>query len=464
MDFFSLRWLCAAVLFIPLTVNANKVSTERVVGTTSYGVKDTTISKPSNTTFSPVRDVNPTPSVQRLPNGGLSQSASGNLYIAQKNGSRLSTPVKGAFNFAKNNLKSGAKSLFKTNPMSLVGTVGLMGLDKVLKESGLEPYGGILTKEEAAPLPREIDPSDINHTGSGSSVFGHCNQEPCVKVTRFKNKDRYCKLQSPTGDAYRGWFSNPRDNGFPWCTYGYGEGESAPDPVRSPVTEQEIDDILDSNYEPNEHDFPLLFPHIYPDSFSIDSVPSVRTPTSTSTTTSTSSGITTTIESFTDFEFDFDNSTDSPSITVTETNTDIKYENGEKVDETTTTTTNSPVAPLPDASGSGSGDKPPSFELPSFCSWASTVCNWIGWTQQMPDGEEPDLSKLLNDYEFEQTNTISFGSKQCPEPITLNLVLINKPVKITFDAFCALAGYLYFMVMASAYIIAARITLGVARG
>lgn len=143
--------------------------------------------------------------------------------------------------------------------------------------------------------------------------------------------------------------------------------------------------------------------------------------------------------------------------TITTTNTTVTntYENGNHTSTETTTETPGEL-PVTDSGGS-----PPVGEWPGFCDWASIVCDWIGWTQEEPDAE-PDLPQVIDD-DFYEEKTIQFGSKSCPPDYEINIPFINSVVAVPMQPLCDFAGIIYYMVMAAVYIIAAYITIGVAR-
>lgn len=142
------------------------------------------------------------------------------------------------------------------------------------------------------------------------------------------------------------------------------------------------------------------------------------------------------------------------TITTSTTTTSTTYQNGQ---ETSTTVTEETPGELPVDSGGGS-----SGDWPGFCDWATVVCDWLDWTQEDPPPEEP-LPALIDDDFFEQKN-ISFGAKSCPPPYEINLSpFLEKTVGVSFQPLCDFAALIYYMVMAASYIIAAYISIGVAR-
>lgn len=142
------------------------------------------------------------------------------------------------------------------------------------------------------------------------------------------------------------------------------------------------------------------------------------------------------------------------TITTTNTTTSTTYQNGQ---ETGTTVTTETPGELPVSTGGGAAG-----DWPRFCDWATVVCDWLNWTQEDPPPEQ-DLPALVDD-DFYTERDISFGSKSCPEPYQVNLApFMDTQVSVSFQPLCDFAGLIYYMVMAASYIIAAYISVGVAR-
>lgn len=171
--------------------------------------------------------------------------------------------------------------------------------------------------------------------------------------------------------------------------------------------------------------------------------------TSTSTDPVTGDTIVTTTQTTTNITYG------DTTITTTNTTTSNTYTNGQHTGSETVTET---PGELPVTDGGG---VPPAGEWPGFCDWASIVCDWIGWTQEEPPAE-PDLPQVIDD-DFYEEKTIRFGSKSCPPDYEISVPFINSVVAVPMQPLCDFAGIIYYMVMAAAYIIAAYITIGVAR-
>lgn len=169
--------------------------------------------------------------------------------------------------------------------------------------------------------------------------------------------------------------------------------------------------------------------------------------TSTSTDPVTGDTIVTTTNTTTNISYG------DTTITTTNTTTSTTYQNGQ---ETSTTVTTETPGELPVSSGGGAAG-----DWPKFCDWATVVCDWFNWTQEEPPPEQ-DLPIPI-DEDFYQEKQISFGSKACPPDYEIQLPFLNTSVAVPFQPLCDFAGIIYYMVMAASYIIAAYISVGVAR-
>lgn len=179
---------------------------------------------------------------------------------------------------------------------------------------------------------------------------------------------------------------------------------------------------------------------------------SVTGPSSTSTSTDPVTGDTTVTNTSTQTNISYGDTT----ITTTNTTTTTTFQNGQETDTTVTTET---PGELPVAD---SGGAPPAGEWPGFCDWATVVCDWLNWTQEDPPAEQ-DLPAVIDD-DFYQEKSISFGAKSCPPDHQIDLApFLSTSVAVSFQPLCDFAGLIYYMVMAASYIIAAYITIGVAR-
>ena len=177
---------------------------------------------------------------------------------------------------------------------------------------------------------------------------------------------------------------------------------------------------------------------------------SVSGPESTTTTTTeTGDNIVTNTQTTTNISYG------PTTITTSETTTTTTYTNGNHTSTETTTETPGEL-PVTEPSGGGGGVA----QFPEFCDWATVVCDFIDWFQEPFDAPEVDWP-LIEDQDYEEEFTFTLAAS-CPDPYTIELSLFP-PVQFNWQPFCDLAGFIKPLVLASAAIFAAFISLGIAR-
>lgn len=504
MGSFNIHWLLSASILIPLAAHSapTTVATEVASGTTTYRVVNTspdvavrgTVSVPANVSVSHSRDLTSRP-IKDI-NGGMSQSAKGNLYIAEKS---ARVPFSGKFNVTPQMLKQGAKWAVRRSPYVMLATEGLQALlDKNNWET--DEDGNIYQPSDNSYLdiPKSSSLEGLDYFSSGRTAYldRYADEMPIPfqmddssgNPSQFYHKrdflGRYnysgCTLTRPVSGSpeltyYLARYNLAEDGNVSMCGYTLNKPDYETIGDRVLIDPSQLELAIDNDYDPSVNDWDAIFPYIEPQSFTVDPIPSYKPDPVITTKTDSQTGDLTTTETTTEIDFGItNNNSGQPSISVTETVKEDTFINGQPSGSNTTTTTRPSIpttnfpppvtqpnpspnpSPEPDPDTGGNG----SFELPSFCSWATTVCSWMDWTQQMPEGEEPDLKNLIQDVDFVQSKTITFGKKQCPAPISLSFNNIIEPIEISFEPFCQLAEYIYFLIMVSAYILAIRITLG----
>lgn len=142
--------------------------------------------------------------------------------------------------------------------------------------------------------------------------------------------------------------------------------------------------------------------------------------------------------------------------TITTTNTTVTntYTNGNHTSTETTTETPGELPVTEPTPGGAAG------EWPGFCDWASVVCSFIEWFQEPFDAPEVEWP-LIEDQDYEEEFDFTLAAS-CPEPYTIELALFP-PVQFNWQPFCDLATFIRPLVLASAAIFAAFISLGIAR-
>lgn len=66
-----------------------------------------------------------------------------------------------------------------------------------------------------------------------------------------------------------------------------------------------------------------------------------------------------------------------------------------------------------------------STDIPPFCEYAATACDWFGWTKEEPQ-QEQDTKPVLKDLDItEETQNRFNWSKQCPAPVSSSVDIIG---------------------------------------
>lgn len=404
-------------------------------------------------------------------NGGFNAPARGGLTIEGIKSPPI--PTSGTANYPKPTVSNAAKSLLRNNLAGLALGAGLQAL--------LDGIGGLIDEAgNVVMLPTDPDytppitghyRATNNHLGGPTSPFpsakaacavttGCVDQGACIprqaSATQFFCVDLEDK---PRGSAIL--------VGALTCPLGSVQTPAGCVPTNqySPVPPSVIDDAVDNSYNPDPSDFDNLSPYMFPQSYTQNPIPTVHLPTVT-TTQSNAAGDTTTTNTTTSIDFTVDNSKPIPDVETTVTDNTESFTNGQPSGSSSTSTTNrpneNPKAPPESAVGGGSSAQFP--EIPTDCDFMPTVCAFLDWFKDADLDEDPDLTQIMkDDAEFEQTRTISFGSKQCPPPYTMSITSLGMTAELKFDFFCQFAEYAKFLVMSAAYIFAIYISLGVSR-
>ena len=167
------------------------------------------------------------------------------------------------------------------------------------------------------------------------------------------------------------------------------------------------------------------------------------------TSTDIGTGNTTVTESIPSFTFDY--STDPLSITTNTTTVNNTYENGVKTSTSTTVQT----------SPSTGVETVPEIEFPTDCDFMPTVCSFIDWVKDPFEEEEPDLSDLIADDDFQKN--IDFSSNaSCPAPSIM--ATSQGSFEFSWQPACQWAGMVKPFIIIAALIAAIFINLGAIRG
>lgn len=475
-------------LLVSFAYAAGPVSTEVAAGTTTYKVTSSTVSTPINTALSSAKDITPRV-ISKLPSGGLSQTVSGNLIVAAKepwNAPLSRAPLTGSFNVNLSTLKTGAKTLLRAAPAIQAGSLGLQALldtadwafgdhGELLKPStggdptdpnywGSAPVGvtysggGIYGSSDLRAVLQAVVSKGIGNAKNGVLV-GATNHSPnCLELLTANCSIKPVALDSesrPISQGYYGSVSVSNPSGGVSCA----SPSDTYNPVRfgcisasqgdfEPVTDDDIEALVDSSYDPQPSDWDDIFPYIEPDTFLVDPIPSIVQNPVTTTSIDNLTGDTTVVEKTTSYDFGLSsNPSARPSVSVKEKTKTDTYKNGSLVGSGSVETEypSSPdIKPLPSTGGGGGSD----FEFPAFCSWASPVCGFIDWFKEEPAEPDDDLSPLLQTIPIvNETYTITGGAAACPAPLVLDLSAFGSR-EVSYQPLCDLAVTMKFLYLA----------------
>lgn len=471
--------LCAAFFLAPTLANANEywstyekrmISQSEVSNRVNRMLSQAT-SMPSNATLSTVPSA---PTITKNAAGGLSATTNNILKT-------LDQPS--TFNSTLNNSVGAAQTALKSCIRSPVCATRALGAGGVIYE-GIQGWkevyglllgenGGILVEKTVPVIAPPTTPdgatcqlSGVGNFSSCESGFHHYNQQ-CqvadppwicpVSLEPRPSGDGYIIKRSDGGTAANLYYiSNACPSGSNNSYYGCQTSET----TREPLTESYLDDSLE-NYEPDVTDAPIVLLSGEPETISLTTPEPANLPATTTTSTDSQGKTTTTIKNAVITYNILNNNSSSPSIESTITETSNTYdETANLVESMTSTTTNNAVAPDPFV------QSPPSVgvEIPPFCTWASIVCDWIGWTKEGIEGEEPDLINLISEFEPDESQYNSgIGSGSCPAPMSLNIGIINRTVEVSYQPFCDFLDMIRPLVIAGAWLLSAFMYVGVLR-
>jgi len=421
-------------------------------------------------TAPPTRPITPV-----LSGGGFKAPASGGITITGVKTPPI--PATGTSNYPPAVIKNGAKTLLRGNLAGLVLGAGLQqllgGIGALINNGGqlvMKPPNPTILNPPTSGYYTDITDGTGTHypssvaacaASSGCQIVGACRP-----IANPYNPTAYqggCSTDGTWGGASGGWklagpLNCPADS---LADKNYG---CIPLDSYIPPSPAQLDDAVDNSYNPDPSDFDNLSPHMFPQSYTQNPIPTVYLPSVTVTDTNANGDTTTTVTTTT-IDFTVDNSNPIPDVDTTVTEDKDTFTNGQPSGSSSTSTTtkpnNNPKAPADPATGGGVTVKFP--EIPTDCDFMPTVCAFLEWFKEDDLGDDPDLKQIMHDFEPTNTNFSVTGSKTCPAPYSIYIGLVDRTFDLSFEPACTFAGYLYFLVMAGAYIFAAYITLGVAR-
>lgn len=450
MGIFNLFGFCIALLFAPALAFANDVRVGVSPTTGYYEVTSKTFNVPKGASVSSSTAVSPT--VTPLAGGGFQQSMGGGITIE---GLKKPAPFTARAAAGLQTMKNGAKKLARSNPARFAAGLGLAalldGVDLIISN------GGQIQKKTLSFDPLPCSTGSIcwkkgDHETSSASYLCDISYPYNIASVSVSAGDILCTYEIDQID-YIGSYTDSHRSGYSLIRNGFVPDNN----IYSSVSESEIFSAIDSSYSPHASDFVLLTPYMPPDFILVDPILPVVTDLGITNTFDSSGWLTGTEQKTSTTEFTVsNNSSTQPSISSSTSVKTETFKDGKSQGSTVTNTTQPAV-------GVGGGGKAPTVEIPTDCDFHPTLCAWMNWTKEPLEEPDHDLKQIMHTVDFEEKKTISFGSKTCPAPYDIHLGLIDRTYQLSFQPACDFAGYLYFFVMAAAYIFAAYISVGVVR-
>lgn len=118
-------------------------------------------------------------------------------------------------------------------------------------------------------------------------------------------------------------------------------------------------------------------------------------------------------------------------------------------------TTVTPTAQAPEQMAQSGDDK-----FPGFCEWAKPLCDWMNWTREAPDPEDPQElpSEEIDIVQWDS----GLGSGSCPSPEIVSV--FGQPLSLSFEPMCSFVSMLRPLLLALTGLGATFIILGIRPG
>jgi len=350
--------------------------------------------------------------------GGFQNKTGGSFGSPPVNGTSRTVPVTVNGTTTKPNVNRALLS--RLGRGGLAGIALGAGIDLLLDGIGalIDDAGNV------SRLNPDLPPSDfptLPYTQLRNSYFCLIGQGDCsstgisgVLIATHPDSNQFCHVTLGDSNFY-GFKGNQ-------CHYSTSAPPYVPTGSYDPVPLPELEDAINSGYNPDPSDYPFLAPDpaMAPTIVEVEPISRLNIPPTTTTTIDLDTGKTTTVETniWHDFNIE-DNNTNQPKIEVETTTKTDTYVDGDKTSETTIT--NNTGFANPEGAYDSDGNRldiPP----PVDCDLFPTACAWMEWTQEEPEEPDDDLSELLQEVPIvSETFTITGGSASCPAPLVLNL-------------------------------------------
>lgn len=419
-------------------VSRSNVSVNVNPTTGYYSSTSSTVRLPNGVSVSPSTA---TPPVVSKYSGGLQQTMPAGITI---DAIKKSAPLPVVARAKTSSLKTAAKGLFRGG---VAGLVLGAGLDALLDGIGaLIDEGGTVRR-----VVYDFPPSD-NWCTNVDNICAATPQavlDAAVSIYPAWPNPSIYKISSTQyalvrGGNYSDWYINRRSTACPDGSSWVDSVDGCAASSSQPFPPAELDDAIDSSYNPEPSDWTNLTPHLSLDDVEITSAPTLQGEPRTTTVFDADGNPHKVTETNIWYDFDIrDNPSPRPALDMKTREETKTYEDGVL---TSTTTTNS-------AASAGSNDTPPPPEPLIDCDLFPTACAWFDWTQEEPTEPDDDLSGLLQEVPIvSETYTITGGVAACPAPMVLDLSVFGSR-EVSYQPLCDLAStmkYLYLALMSFA--------------
>lgn len=387
----------------------------------------------------------------------FSDSRNWDTPVSTQNGSKVNLPVKSVRKTTWPTFRGALKSALKLNPARLAASAAItgavVGLDWIFESSQIKapntvpsnPQGNICYQYGSTCY------SDIAVMCSVAMKDWPGSSNP---VTTIINNVGYCSFKYGS----QGVSVTRQPTYLPSCPSGSTISGTVCvndlDPYRIP-TDADFDLLTGAITSPSEaaeiapylYDVPGSYDQFPPDSTEFTGPASLDLPTTTTTTTDPATGSTSVTESFPSIQLEY--GTDPFSVTATPTTVTNTYQDGNltSTSTTTSTSTETTVETLP--------------EVPTDCEFMPTVCSFIDWVKSPFQEQEPDLSDLIADDDYQKN--IDFSSNaSCPAPSIM--ATSQGSFEFSWQPACQWAGMVRPFIIIAALLAAIFINLGAIRG
>jgi len=347
-----------------------------------------------------------------------------NATISDQKGNRHTVPVVREKKYSWPSFRGALKNAIKLNPGQLLLSGAVTGA--VASVGWLIDENSQITRVDNSPVSFTPTGSDIYWLHEGvkypsaisacqglASRFAASTWGASINSVSIHSHRPYidvkCAVNYSQGSYQETFYPTISSSGTT-CPTGLSLAASALACVSSqalPITDSDIDSFISGISDPSfaASTAPYISDAVpgsfdYPDSETFGGPNSIDLPGVTTTTTNPTTGDTTVVESLPSLQLQY--GTSPLSITSTGTTVTNTYQNGTQTSTSVSTETNTTV-------------ESPSADIPTDCDFMPTVCSFIEWVRTPFTEEEPDLSELISDEDYEESVTFS-SSASCPAP------------------------------------------------